>query len=85
MEWKGLAAYVLTFFVAFYLLIILPRQRQEKKHQQLVEGLKVHDKVVTIGGIVGEVRKVKDNTVVLRVAEGVDIEVLKKAVAYKQE
>ncbi|ADI01530.1 MULTISPECIES: preprotein translocase subunit YajC [Syntrophothermus] len=85
MEWKGLAAYILTFLVAFYLLIVLPRQRQEKKHQQFIEDLKVHDKVVTISGILGEVRKVKDTTIILRVAEGVELEVLKKAIAYKQE
>lgn len=85
MSWEGIALYMLGFFVILYLFIILPKQRQEKKHKQLIESLKAHDKVVTIGGICAEVKKVKEKTFVLKLSEGVEMELLKTAVAYKQE
>lgn len=85
MGWQGLALYFGGFLVLFYLLIILPRQRQEKKHHELVENLKPHDKVVSIGGLCGEVKKVKEKTVILKVSEGVELEILKSAIAYKQD
>jgi len=61
----------------------LPRKKQDKKHQDMVSSLKRGEKVVTIGGMKGEIAKVKENTVMLRVSDGVEIEMLKKAIAYK--
>jgi preprotein translocase subunit YajC len=61
----------------------MPRKKQEKKHQELVEALKRGDKVITIGGIKGEISKVKEETVMLKVGENTEIEMLKKAIAYK--
>jgi preprotein translocase subunit YajC len=61
----------------------MPRKKQEKKHQELVEALKRGDKVITIGGIKGEISKVKEETVMLKVSENTEIEMLKKAIAYK--
>ncbi|NLU51122.1 MAG: preprotein translocase subunit YajC [Syntrophomonadaceae bacterium] len=84
-QWQGLLLYVLVFFAVFYLLIILPKHKQDKKHRQLMESLKPHDKVVTIGGICGEIKKVKEETIILKVLDNTELEVLKKAVAYKQE
>lgn len=84
-SWISTLWFVVAFFAIFYFLIIMPRKRQEKKHNELLEGLASRDKVVTIGGLCGEVKKVKEKTVMLKVAENVEIEVLKTAVAYKRD
>jgi preprotein translocase subunit YajC len=65
-------------------LIIMPRKKQEKKHNSLLEALQRGDKVITIGGIKGEITRIKDDTVSLRVNETMQIELLKKAIAYKE-
>lgn len=85
MQLQGLLWYLAGFMAVFYLFIVLPRQRQEKKRKQMIEGLKVHDRVVTIGGIVAEIKRVKENSFVLKTSEDGELEVLKTAVAYKAE
>jgi preprotein translocase subunit YajC len=62
----------------------MPRKKQEKKHNSLLEALQRGDKVITIGGIKGEITRIKDDTVSLRVNETMQIELLKKAIAYKE-
>jgi len=68
-------------FALFYFLFVYPQKKRQKKHQEMISNLKVNDKVITIGGILGTVVKVKEDTVVLRVADNVRIELLKTAVA----
>jgi preprotein translocase subunit YajC len=83
-EWLSLIAYFAVFIGIFYFLIIMPRKKQEKKHNSLLEALQRGDKVITIGGIKGEITRIKDDTVSLRVNETMQIELLKKAIAYKE-
>lgn len=75
---------LVLFFVLFYFLLIRPQQKQAKQKKQLLESLQAKDKVVTIGGICGTIMRVKEKTVVLKVADKVEIEVLKSAIAYKE-
>jgi len=84
-EWITVALYFGVFILIFYLFIILPRKRQEKKHTELIEGIRKGDKIVTIGGVKGEIARIKDETVVVKVSENTEIEFLKKAIAYKSE
>ena len=74
---------MILLFIVFYFLIIRPQQKRQKDHQSLVSNLKVNDQAVTIGGVYGKVVKVKDNTFILRIAEKVEIEVEKSAIAKK--
>lgn len=74
---------MILLFIVFYFLIIRPQQKRQKDHQNLVSNLKVNDQAVTIGGVYGKVVKVKDNTFILRIAEKVEIEVEKSAIAKK--
>lgn len=82
-SWITLAVYFGVFILIFYLFIILPRKKQEKKHGGLLESLKKGDKVVSIGGIKGEVSRIKEDSVLLKVDENTTIEFLKKAIAYR--
>lgn len=85
MEQYGTIIYIVLLFALLYFLMIRPQQQRQKKHQEMIRGLKVNDNVVTAGGILGTVVKVKEDTLVLRVADGVRIEVLKTAIGQVRE
>jgi preprotein translocase subunit YajC len=69
-----------ALFALLYFLMIRPQQQRQKKHQQMISSLKVNDQVTTAGGMLGTVVKIKEDTMVLRVADNVRIEFLKSAV-----
>jgi preprotein translocase subunit YajC len=64
----------------FYFVILLPMKRRQKKVQEFQESLKAGDKVVTTGGIYGQITKVNDRSVQLQIADKVRIEVSRAAV-----
>jgi preprotein translocase subunit YajC len=61
----------LLIFLIFYFLLIRPQRKKQKEHQQMIDNLKVHDDVITTGGIIGRIVNIKKekNIVVLRVDE----------------
>lgn len=64
--------------VVFYFLLIRPQQKRAKEHRAMVDGVRRGDSVVTAGGIMGKVTKVKDDNVVqIEVAPDVRIDVVK--------
>ena len=67
---------LVIFVVIFYFLLIRPQQKQQQQHKKEVEALKPNDKVITSGGIYATVVKVKEETLILEIAQGVEIEVL---------
>jgi preprotein translocase subunit YajC len=71
---------ILIFFV-FYFLIILPSQKKQKLHKKMIDELKEGDKVITIGGLIGEVEKIKDEIVILKFKEDTKVEILKNAIS----
>jgi preprotein translocase subunit YajC len=76
----GLAP-MLLIFVIFYVVLMLPMQRQRKALQQLIENLKKGDKVLTTGGLYGEVTAVDGATVMLRIADNVRVRVARSAIS----
>ena len=64
----------------FYVLILMPMQRRQKKVQEFQDGLKVGDKIVTTGGIYGQITRVNDKSVQLQVADKVRIEIARASV-----
>lgn len=81
-SWMPVAIYFGIFLAVFWVFIILPRKKQEKKHKDMLSNLKRGDKVVTIGGLRGEIARIKDDTISIKVSENTEIEFVKKAVAY---
>jgi preprotein translocase subunit YajC len=57
------------FIAIFYFLLIRPQREQQKKHKALLESLQKGDKIVTSGGMVGEVIHIKDNEVTVKSGE----------------
>jgi len=70
----------LLVFVVFYLLIIMPTRKKQKKHQDLVNNLKPGDRVVTSGGIFGTVMGVQPDKIELKISANVKIDVTKSAI-----
>lgn len=77
--WMQLFPFILLIGV-FFLIVILPQQKREKAHRQLLKTLKSGDKVVTSSGLCGTIVSVGDTRVTLR-SEDSKVEVLKSAVA----
>ncbi len=73
---------IILIFVIFYFLLIRPQQKRQKEHQRMLESLKKGDRVVTSGGIYGTVVGVKDNIIVLKIADNVKVEFAKSAVSH---
>lgn len=76
---------IVVIFVIFYLLVIRPQNRKIKSHQEMINGLKVGDKVVTSGGIVGFITKVDEKNSLFHVeaAEGINIKIIKNSILEK--
>jgi preprotein translocase subunit YajC len=64
----------------FYVLILMPMQRRQKKVQEFQAALKVGDKIVTTGGIYGQITRVNDKSVQVQVADKVRIEIARASV-----
>lgn len=72
---------MLPIFAIFYLLLILPQQRRQKRWQQMIGELKTGDRVTTQGGIRGSIIALKDDAVHLRVPpDNLRLEVTKSAI-----
>lgn len=83
-SWTGTIVYFVFIFAVFYFILIRPQQKRQKQHKELITSLKVNDDVITAGGIFGSITRVKDNSVWLKVADKVEIEVLKSSVSTRQ-
>lgn len=66
---------LIFIFAIFYFLLIRPQQKKAKEHKAMLDNLKKGDKVVTSGGIIGEVFALTPDTVTLVISEGVKVKV----------
>ena len=72
---------MVLIFGVFYVLLIMPQQRRQKKWQAMLSEIKPGDKVVTSGGLTGAIMSVKDDVVVLRVPpDNIKIEVARSSI-----
>ncbi|SDU23732.1 preprotein translocase subunit YajC [Halopseudomonas salegens] len=72
--------FLVGFLVIFYLMIWRPQAKRAKEHKNLIGGLSVGDEVVTGGGILGKIKKVTDEFIVLEVADGQELKFQKGSV-----
>ncbi|GGM11569.1 preprotein translocase subunit YajC [Pseudooceanicola nanhaiensis] len=85
MDGNAIAQFVplILIFVIMYFLLIRPQQKKLKQHQQMVNNVRRGDEVVTQGGIVGKVVKVReDEELEIEIAEGVKVRVIKSTLAH---
>lgn len=82
MEALGQFIPLILIFAIMYFLLIRPQQQKLKQHQAMVEALRRGDQVVTQGGVIGKVSKVKDdNEVEVEIATDVKIRVVRSTIA----
>ncbi|NCO58105.1 MAG: preprotein translocase subunit YajC [Nitrospirae bacterium CG18_big_fil_WC_8_21_14_2_50_70_55] len=74
---------LVLMFVIFYFLLIRPQQHQQKSHKQMLQTLAKGDRVVTSGGIHGQVTEVKGETLVVAITDSVRVKVDRSAIAQK--
>ena len=73
---------VVVVFVAFYFFSIRPQKKQEREQQEMRDSLQVGDEITTIGGILGRVVKVTEETVVIETSKDRSkLHILKTAVS----
>ncbi len=70
---------LIIMFGIFYFLIIIPQKKEKKRLADVVENLKVGDKVSTFSGIIGTVEKITEDTIIIKSSTS-KIEVLKIAI-----
>jgi preprotein translocase subunit YajC len=66
--YSTIAMYVFIFAI-FYFVLLRPQQQQRKKHEEEIRNVKKGDKIVTAGGVIGDVVFIKDNEVTVRSGE----------------
>ena len=72
---------VVLIVVVMYFLMIRPQQKKMKEHRALIAGVRRGDRVVTGGGIIGQITKViSDSEVQLEIAEGVRVRVVRSTI-----
>ena len=74
---------LILIFAIMYFLLIRPQQKKAKEHRAMVEALRRGDQVVTAGGLIGKVTKVKDegNEVEVELAQGTNVRVVRSTIA----
>ena len=80
MSGSGIGQFIplILIFVIFYFFLIRPQQKKVKEHKLMVENLKRGDKVITSGGIVGSIERIRDNDKVeVAISENVKVEVVR--------
>ena len=71
---------LLVVFAVFYVFLIRPQQKQQKRHREMLGRLKKGDRVLTRGGLYGVVMEVKDNDLMLELAQNVRVKADRSAV-----
>ena len=77
--WLTLVPYVLILGI-FYFVILLPMRKKQQKVDEFLKNLKAGDRVITTGGIYGQITKLNESSVQLQIAEKIRIEVAKAAI-----
>ena len=72
---------LLLMFAVFYFLLIRPQQKKQRTHQDMLKSLKVGDKIITTGGLVGTIVDGGEHTIKLEIADKVRVEVGRSYIA----
>ena len=76
----GIVVPLLLVFGIYYVIVIMPTRRNQKKVQNMIDSLKVGDKVITSSGIYGTIAGLREDRIQIRVAENVKLEMSRNAV-----
>ena len=71
----------LLIIIIFYFLLIRPQQKRQRQLQETISSLRIGDRVVTTGGILGVITTVRDASFIIRSADKTMIEIARSAIA----
>ena len=77
--WLQFVPFVLVLGI-FYFIILLPMKRKQQKVKHFLDGLKVGDRVITTGGIYGQVTRLGEQSIQIQIADKIKIEVARAAI-----
>ena len=72
---------ILGIILVFYFLIIRPQQKRQRQLQELIANLKIGDRIVTTGGVIGVITSVRDTSFLIRSADKSILEIARTAIA----
>ena len=76
----GMLMPMILIFGILYFMMIRPQQRKEKERRAMIAGVKTGDRILFSGGMMGAVTNVKDNSVTVKIADNVKIEIIRGAI-----
>ena len=81
----GMVIFLVALFAIMYFLMIRPRQKQQKQHDEMMKELSVGDKVIIAGGIYGQIERLGEDTAILKIESGATMRVARSSILGKQE
>ncbi|MFC1493663.1 preprotein translocase subunit YajC [Thermodesulfobacteriota bacterium] len=81
----GIGAFVplIFMFAIFYFLLIRPQQKKAKEHRAMIDALKKGDKIVSSGGLHGNITGISDDVITMEIAPKVRVKISRGSVAGK--
>ena len=81
----GMVIFLVVIFAVMYLLMIRPRQKQQKEHEEMEKELRAGDRVIIAGGIYGQIESLGEDTAILKIESGATMKVARNSILGKQE
>jgi len=85
METWWMVIFLVGIFAVMYFLMIRPRQKQQKEHEEMMKELRVGEKVIIAGGIYGQIESLGEDTVILKIESGATMRAARGSILGKQE
>lgn len=76
--------FLILMFAIVYFLMIRPQRRRQKEHEELMTELRKGDRVITAGGIYGQIESLSEDSVILKVESGATMRVARGSIATKR-
>jgi len=81
----GMVIFLVAIFAVMYFVMIRPRQKQQKEHDEMMKELRVGEKVIIAGGIYGQIESLGEDTAILKIESGATMRVARGSILGKQE
>jgi preprotein translocase subunit YajC len=81
----GMIIFLVAIFAIMYFLMIRPRQRQQKQHEEMMQELRSGDRVIIAGGIYGQIESLSEETAIIRIESGATMKVARSSILGKQQ
>ncbi len=81
----GMIIFLVAIFAIMYFLMIRPRQKQQKQHEEMMEELRPGDRVIVAGGIYGQIDSLSEETAIVKIESGATMKVARNSILGKQQ